>query len=127
MSRMRESVCAVLAVGAALAATSFSYAQPPDRQERREDRRDVRQARRAKDILGSRINIQVNMSVGTVDDIVLSDDGYVEYLVVLNEGKYVLVPWEAARFDFPRRTATAEITRERFREVPTFTQEQWPN
>src|SRR5206468_2926336 len=66
MSRMSVSVCGALAVGAALAATSFSFAQPPDRQERREERREVRQARRAKDILGSRINIQGNMAVGTV-------------------------------------------------------------
>src|SRR5205814_9517095 len=96
MSRLC-SVLVALAAGAALAATSLSFAQAPQRQERREARQE---ARRVKDILGSRITIQGGTAVGTVDDLVLSDDGYVEYLVVNSDGKYVLVPWEAARGDF---------------------------
>src|SRR5262249_31559408 len=84
-------------------------------------------ARRAKSVLGAKISIKGGLAIGTVDDIIFNDDGYIDYVVVLNEGKYVLVPWEAAKFDFDKRTATVEITQERFREVPTFTMERWPN
>src|SRR4051794_17504369 len=37
---------------------------------------------RAKQIIGSTINMKNNTAVGTVDDIVLTDGGEVEYLVV---------------------------------------------
>jgi hypothetical protein len=40
--------------------------------------------RHAKSILGAKVNIQGDMSVGTVEDLVFSDDGYVDYLVVVN-------------------------------------------
>ena len=70
---------------------------------------------------------QVIVANVTVDDIIFDDNGSVDYLVVLNEGKYVTVPWQAAKFDFERRTATVNITEKRFRQVPTYTLEQVPN
>lgn len=82
---------------------------------------------RSKSILGARVSIQGGVAVGTVEDIVFTEGGCIDYLVVAEEGRYVMVPWEAARFNFPQRMATLEITQERFREVPTFTSERWPN
>ena len=123
-----------------------------DRQDRRDDRQDRRdanpgqppavqgqprtevrvgeaqpQARRAKSVIGSKISIEGNLAIGTVDDIIFSDDGYIDYLVVLNEGKYVLVPWQAAKFNFEQKTATVSITQTQFRQVPTFTVQTFPN
>lgn len=89
------------------------------------DRRPM-QTYRAKQVIGARLSIQGNISIGTVDDIVFADDGYIEYLVVQNEGKMVTVPWEAAKFDFEKRSATVNITQEQFRQVPTYTQAQFP-
>jgi hypothetical protein len=51
----------------------------------------------------------------------------IDYLVVVSEDKYVLVPWDSATVDFERRTVTAEIAREKFRDVPTFTRDRWPD
>lgn len=84
------------------------------------------QTYRAKQVLGARLSITGNISIGTVDDIVFADDGYIEYLIVQNEGKMVTVPWEAAKFDFEKRSATINITQEQFRQVPTYTQAQYP-
>ena len=109
--------------------------------ERRDDRRpaevrdegarpaETRRGRdlRAKHVLGSKISLKGGLAIGTVDDILFTEDGSIDYLVVVNEGKYVPVPWEAAKFDFDKRTATLEISEEKFREVPTFTSERWPN
>src|SRR5207245_8187087 len=109
--------CSALGMWVALAGTGLGLAQPPIRKERREERREDRQeARKVKQILGSQVSISGGQAVGAVDDVILSDDGYVEYLVVGNEGKYVLVPWEAAKFDMGKRTATVTITQERFKD-----------
>ena len=82
---------------------------------------------RAKTVLGSKVSIEGGVNIGTVEDIIFDNDGAIDYLVVGNEGKFVTVPWEAAKFDFDKRTANVEITQERFREIPTYTQETVPN
>ena len=81
---------------------------------------------RAKQVLGAKMSIQGNIAIGTVDDIVFADDGHLEYLVVVNEGKLVAVPWEAARFNFEQRTAVVNITPDQFKVIPTFTVERYP-
>jgi hypothetical protein len=81
---------------------------------------------RAKQVLGAKMSIQGNIVIGTVDDIVFADDGHVEYLVVVNDGKLVAVPWEAAKFNFEQRTAVVNITPEQFKVIPTFTVERYP-
>jgi len=132
----------------------MGYGQPQDRQERREERRGAAQTQapaqrttpevrdrnvrpaagdradttlRARSILGSKMGLRGGTSIGTVDDIVFSRDGVIDYLLVRNEGKYVVVPWKAAKFDFGQRMATVDITPEQFRQVPTYTQERLPN
>jgi len=47
--------------------------------------------------------------------------------LLLNQSKYVLVPWQAAKFNFEQRTATVNITQSQFQQVPTFTTQTWPN
>lgn len=82
---------------------------------------------RASSIIGAKVVIQDNVSIGKVEDLVLDQNGTVEYLVVLNEDKYVLVPWGAAKLDPAQRSVAVEIRQEKFREVPTFTRDRWPN
>src|SRR5207245_1804623 len=90
--------------------------------------RETRQAQthKVKAVLGSKVSIQGGLAIGTVDDVIFDDDGYIDYLVVLNEGKYVVVPWQAAKFNFEQQAATVNITQVQFRQVPTFTVETWP-
>jgi hypothetical protein len=66
------------------------------------------------------------VAVGTVDDLVFDDAGNLDYLIVLNEGKLVTLPWEAATFDFQKRIATVNITVEKFRIIPTYTVQTYP-
>ena len=61
-----------------------------------------------------------------MDDIVFDGDGYVEYLIVDNEGKLVTVPWEAAKFNFKERSAMVNITPDQFKQVPTYSVERYP-
>jgi hypothetical protein len=81
---------------------------------------------RAKQVLGARVQLTGNAMAGTVDDIVLTDDGQVEYLLVIQEGKLVTVPWAAVKFNFEQRVATVSLTQEQFRTIPTYTVQQYP-
>lgn len=75
---------------------------------------------RVKQVLGSKVHIQGDLSIGTVDDIVFEDNGQIEYLIVLNDGKFITVPWQAAKFNFERRVAVVNITQEQYRVIPNF-------
>jgi len=81
---------------------------------------------RAKQVLGTHVSIEGGLAIGLVEDIVFSDDGAIEFLIVANEGKLVSVPWSAARFNFDQRVATVEINQEQFRQIPTFTASNYP-
>ncbi len=84
------------------------------------------QTMRAKDVLGSKVSLKGGLAIGTVDDIIFDDDGGIDYLVVQNEGKDVLVPWEAAKFDFGSRAATVDITQDQYRTIPTYAPTEFP-
>jgi hypothetical protein len=90
--------------------------------------RDEAQHFRAKQILGSKVTLEGESSAGTVDDIVIDEHGNVDYLVVVNsENRLVTVPWDAARFNPEKRMAVVHIAPEKFRQVPTYTVNQYPN
>lgn len=85
------------------------------------------QTYRAKQIIGAKVALQGNASVGTVDDIVLDDHGNVDYLIVANSaGQLVTVPWDATAFNVEQKVATVQITPEQFKQVPTYTAQQYP-
>jgi hypothetical protein len=82
---------------------------------------------RAKELLGTKMSIEGNTNVGTVDDIVFSDEGVIQYLIVTTaDNKLFTVPWDAAKFDWAKRTAVIPINQERFRTIPTYTVETYP-
>jgi hypothetical protein len=82
---------------------------------------------RAKEVLGTKMSIEGNTNIGTVDDIVLSEEGVIQYLIVTTaDNKLFTVPWEAAKFDWARRTAVLNINQERLRTIPTYTVETYP-
>jgi hypothetical protein len=81
---------------------------------------------RAKQVLGTKVHIQGNIAIGTVDDIVFADDGQIEYLLVLNDGKYVSVPWRAATFNFANQSALINITQTQYQAIPTFGVQAYP-
>lgn len=77
-------------------------------------------------IIGSTIRLQDGTSYGRVEDIVLNEDGSVEYLVVSREGSYALLPWSAARVDFGQRVVTYDVTPQAVQPL-FFAPNAWPN
>jgi hypothetical protein len=82
---------------------------------------------RAKSILGAKVNVKGDTNVGTVEDIVLSSEGVVDYLIVSQEGKMTTVPWDASTFDYEKRTAVISIPIETYRKIPTYSADRYPN
>ena len=102
----------------------------PVREERevvREEAAPAANSYRAKEVLGAKVQIEGERSVGTIDDIVLDDNGNVDYLIVLTaDDELVTVPWDAAVFQPKQRVAKVAITQEKFEQVPTYTTEKYP-
>jgi len=96
-------------------------------QVRKQEGREAQPVRRLSWIMGGRVMLQGSREVGKVEDIVLNEAGCAEYVAVLIQDKYTLVPWEAAKIDFGRKQVTVNLAAEKFQEVPTFTAETWPN
>jgi sporulation protein YlmC with PRC-barrel domain len=113
---------------ATMVTSGVSYAQQNAQQQDAQDpNAPAPQAYRAKVILGAKVSLEGNTSVGTVDDIVLDENGNVDYLIVANaDGQLVTVPWDAAVFNPEQRVATVHITPEQFQKVPTYTAKQYP-
>jgi hypothetical protein len=82
--------------------------------------------RRASMIMNANVVVQGGATVGRITDFVISDGGYVEYVVVEYDNKYVFMPYQSLRVDGDRRLVQINITRDRFREIPTFTGSNWP-
>ncbi len=113
--------CCLLLVGAVCAS-----AQVKVEVERRGDRDHGRHLRASK-IIGAEVTLDNNAAGGKVEDLVIGRDGDVDYLVVAHGDRFVLVPWGAANIDFDHHRVAVEIPEARFREVPAFTRDKWPD
>lgn len=130
-SILRKSAFA-LAITLGGAATAVADPPPPTRaaaaQPSGTDPNALPRPLRAKQLIGTKISMQNNTSIGTVDDIVLSDSGEVEYLIVANaDGKLVTVPWSAAIFNPVQRTAVVNITPEQYKAIPSYSTTTYPD
>jgi len=84
---------------------------------------------RAKSLLGAQVALQGGTAAGTVEDIVLSNEGVVDYLIVSQGGKLVTVPWDAAKFSFQKDNTAVinlNVTPEQYKAIPTYGTQQYP-
>jgi len=124
LSVSRPRILALLVGGLTLAAATGQEAPREIRAERSSSRTVVH---KISAVMEASVALRDQDRVGKVVDVVLSDGGCVEYLVVSGENHYVLVPWSVTKVDFAERVVRVDITREKWREVPTFSRARWPN
>ena len=127
----RKSIPAALAVSLSLT-TGSAFAQTPPPGTAPAARpttttADGRAAYRTRDLLGSKVSIAGGTAVGVVEDIVLSDEGVVDYLVVANDGRLTSVPWQVVKYTPADRAVVVNVPVERWRTVPTYTMTTYPN
>jgi hypothetical protein len=82
------------------------------------------QIRRVTTVIGSGVRLQEGARYGEVEDVILNENGCVEYVVVAYEGRYVVVPWTVATVTYEDRVVTLDVTEQRLSQV-TFTRDQW--
>lgn len=123
----------LVGLGLVLVVTAWGTAQV-----RVEGRRDTPPAaataatRRASAIMGSEVRLRSG-ALGKVTDMVVSDAGQIEYLIVSDGADLVAVPWRVLRYGTGRAiTITSDVTRERLRGLrfrgtswPDFRSERW--
>ena len=82
---------------------------------------------RAKELIGANVNLDGGTSAGTIEDIVIDDNGNVEFLIVSTaERQLVAIPWAASRYDARQRVVFVTLAPERFRQLPTFVAGRYP-
>lgn len=119
---MKSTILRAGALTACLVAASAAVAQPPQPLQP-----TAGTHYRAKQVLGTKILIQGDTAVGTVDDIVFDTAGNLEYLVVENGGRLFTVPFEAARFDVEKKMAVLSLTADQYKAIPTYTAATYPS
>jgi hypothetical protein len=84
--------------------------------------------RRASHLLGSRVMVRGGTELGKVADLVISEDGSIDYVIVRYRDELVPVPWGAVRYDIGERvlTVTTDVTPDRLRGI-CFREERWPD
>jgi hypothetical protein len=82
------------------------------------------QIRRVTTVIGSGVRLQEGARYGEVQDVILNENGCVEYVVVAYEDRYVVVPWTIATVTYEDRVVTLDVTEQRLSQV-TFTRDQW--
>jgi hypothetical protein len=78
-------------------------------------------------IMGSEVRLRA-AALGKVTDIVINENGCVDFLIVRDEEEYVAVPWGVVRYEAGERTitVTTEVTREKLRSL-RFRSAEWPD
>jgi sporulation protein YlmC with PRC-barrel domain len=81
---------------------------------------------RVSQILGSTVRLNDGSGYGTVEDIVISPDNRVEYLVISHDNQYVALPWVVGQFDPGQRIVVYEVAPVAIQPL-LFTRNAWPN
>lgn len=126
MNKKLRTAAALIFLGTGVPAVAQPPVQPVQ-QPPVTERTTAAPSYRAKQVLGSKVMIEGNTSIGVVDDLVFDAAGNMDFLIVNNGGKLTTLPWEAAKFNFEQQVATVAITAEQYKTIPTYTTTTYPN
>ena len=107
-------VCALM-----LGGLSLAHAQ------QKKESRSKGEVRRISTVIGGSVQFAAGGTVGKIEDIVISDEGCIEYIVVAYHDRFVPIPWTVSTVAFDKRIVTINIEQARFEEVPTFSRNEF--
>jgi hypothetical protein len=90
---------------------------------------------RSSALVGSSVKLGDGQPVGKVEDLVINEDGHVDFMVVSFNGpsefrgRLAAIPWSVGKMDFAARTVTLNVERDMLRDAPIFFSRgtAWPN
>lgn len=92
----------------------------------------TKEIRKISKIIGSNVRLQGSNNYGKVQDVILNDNGGIEYLVVTHDNRYVMMPWTAANMNYGQGFITYNVTPQAVQPLlfaptawPDITQQQW--
>jgi len=86
----------------------------------------VKQTRKISRIMGSTVRLQGNNNFGKVEDVVLDENGGIDYVVVAHDGRYAMLPWGPADVNYGDRVVTYDVAPKAVQPF-LFAGEQWPD
>ena len=86
---------------------------------------------KSSDIVGQKVVSQNGEDLGSIDNLVIGDDGQVQYVILAKGGvlgvgaEYVPIPWQAANLRMHEDKLTASIDKQQLDNAPSFEGENW--
>ena len=120
------------AAAVSLLFANAALAQRPDRPRARpgaavrvEAGTTVTHVRRLSTVIGASVTLHGGHVVGPVEDIILNDDGCIDYVVIAYEDQYLPVPWSFATVNFEERVIVLDMDEARLSRAPMFRGDDW--
>ncbi len=88
---------------------------------------------RVNNIVGKKVISQKGEDLGTVDDLVLNENGCLDYLILGHGGvlgigdRLVPIPWKAVKTGSQADTVIVDVDKEQLTKAPSFESKKWPN
>jgi hypothetical protein len=124
----------VLTTASLLLFANLAIAQQEDRPRTRtrqestvrvEGETNVKTIRRISMVIGANVTLHGDHAVGPVEDIVISEDGCIEYVVVRYKEKFLPVPWTVVTVNFDERVIILDLDEARLAKAPMFSGDDW--
>ncbi len=84
------------------------------------------ESRRISQILGSNVALQGAPNYGRVEDVIVGPNGAISHVVVRNNGRYAMLPWNAGNFNYGQRAINYNVTPQAIQPL-FFGANAWPN
>jgi sporulation protein YlmC with PRC-barrel domain len=78
------------------------------------------------ELMDKEVKDQAGQEIGSIKDVLVSQEGEAKYLIFSHEDKMIPVPWEAAKLQVQQDEVTAQIDQQRLAAAPSFEEGQWP-
>jgi hypothetical protein len=78
-------------------------------------------------MIGASVRLTAGETFGKVEDIIINDQGCIDFVVLAFEEKFFVVPFTLVRVDFATRIVSLEVERERLLRAPSFARGRFPD
>jgi hypothetical protein len=93
----------------------------------REETRTTTTVRRVSTFIAASVELQAGGTFGRVEDVIINDEGCIDFVVIAFEEKLIAVPFTLTRVDFARKVVFLNAERDFLLRAPTFQRDRFPD